>query len=395
LRNKKENLEEIMKKLLFSIVIILGMSLSLMDQSAWATNGSQMIGVGPVSRAMGGTGIANPQDGVSAIYLNPAAMSKFKKSQVDFGATLFSPTATLDPGTGVTSTSEDKPFAMPAVGTVLPLSDTFNLGLAIIGVGGSGVDYRGTPAGSSLSGGGKPTRVLLTQMDIIPALSANLMGGMLSLGLSLPVSYQTLDMANGMSQAYGVAVKLGVGVDLKILKLGGYFKTSLTNPKHRFIVDGTEVEVQAPTEFGLGASLTAVKNLVVSLDAKYIMWKSAKGYGENAGTNSVGPNFGAIKFDWKNQFVVAFGLQYDLGMIALRAGYNYGADPTQKKSTGFDGLAPAFLQHHITAGVGVDVAKDMQLNVGFVYALKAEGTIGTQKATIKATTIDIGLSKVF
>ncbi|MDH4129736.1 MAG: outer membrane protein transport protein, partial [Spirochaetota bacterium] len=81
-----------MKKLILIFLgLILIISLTLADSNIWATNGAQMIGVGPVSRAMGGTGIANPQDGVSAIYLNPAGMIYYNKLKVDFGATLFKP----------------------------------------------------------------------------------------------------------------------------------------------------------------------------------------------------------------------------------------------------------------------------------------------------------------
>ena len=42
--------------------------------AAWATNGDNLIGVGPISRSMGGVGVASPQDSISAIFANPAAM---------------------------------------------------------------------------------------------------------------------------------------------------------------------------------------------------------------------------------------------------------------------------------------------------------------------------------
>lgn len=42
---------------------------------AWATNGSNLIGVRPPSRAMGGVGVAALQDAIAAIFANPASMS--------------------------------------------------------------------------------------------------------------------------------------------------------------------------------------------------------------------------------------------------------------------------------------------------------------------------------
>ena len=66
----------------------------LMSTSALATNGDNLIGVGPISRAMGGVGIAAPQDAISAVFANPAAMcfGPFcPAGEVDFGGTLFMP----------------------------------------------------------------------------------------------------------------------------------------------------------------------------------------------------------------------------------------------------------------------------------------------------------------
>ena len=61
---------------------------------AMATNGDNLIGVGPISRAMGGVGIAAPQDAISAVFSNPAAMcfgAFCPSNQVDFAGTGFMP----------------------------------------------------------------------------------------------------------------------------------------------------------------------------------------------------------------------------------------------------------------------------------------------------------------
>ena len=60
-------------KLFCKIAIALLMT-ALMSTPAMATNGTNLIGVGPISRAMGGVGIAAPQDAISAVFSNPAAM---------------------------------------------------------------------------------------------------------------------------------------------------------------------------------------------------------------------------------------------------------------------------------------------------------------------------------
>ncbi|MGA8241696.1 MAG: hypothetical protein WB818_14080 [Desulfobacterales bacterium] len=57
-----------------AIIVVLAFALALAP-AALATNGDALIGVGPISRAMGGAGVAAPQDAISAIFANPAAMS--------------------------------------------------------------------------------------------------------------------------------------------------------------------------------------------------------------------------------------------------------------------------------------------------------------------------------
>ena len=80
-------------KLFCKIIIALFLT-ALMSTPVMATNGTNLIGVGPISRAMGGVGIAAPQDAISAVFSNPAAMcfGPFCPSgQIDFAGTLFMP----------------------------------------------------------------------------------------------------------------------------------------------------------------------------------------------------------------------------------------------------------------------------------------------------------------
>jgi long-chain fatty acid transport protein len=98
-----------------------------MSTSVLATNGDNLIGVGPISRAMGGVGIAAPQDAISAVFANPAAMcfGPFcPTGEVDFAGTLFMPDVKAKvsgPGVGGTikASSDDEVYAIPAFGEIL------------------------------------------------------------------------------------------------------------------------------------------------------------------------------------------------------------------------------------------------------------------------------------
>ena len=41
---------------------------------AMSTNGDIRIGCGPISRSMGGVGVAAPQEAIGAVFANPAAL---------------------------------------------------------------------------------------------------------------------------------------------------------------------------------------------------------------------------------------------------------------------------------------------------------------------------------
>ncbi len=67
----------------------------LLSSPVLAMNGDNLIGVGPVSRTMGGVGVATPQDAITALFANPAAIST---SQADFSATIPIPMLALRAG---------------------------------------------------------------------------------------------------------------------------------------------------------------------------------------------------------------------------------------------------------------------------------------------------------
>ena len=137
-----------MKKLF--IVTILFVFLLTMGDIAYATNGDNLIGIGPISRAMGGVGIAAPQDSISAVFANPAAMCfgpYCPGSQVDFAGTIFLPTAhgkVEAPAFGVNASdrSQSNIFIVPAIGLSTPITPTLRFGIAAYGTSGLGVDYR-------------------------------------------------------------------------------------------------------------------------------------------------------------------------------------------------------------------------------------------------------------
>ena len=131
-------------------VLMVALAISL---PAWATNGDNLFGVGPISRAMGGVGVAAPQEAISAVFANPAAMCfgpYCPGSEVNFAGTAFMPStkASVTGSSGtVQADGKDNVYPIPAISLSVPITEDptkWRFGLAAYGVSGLGVDYRGT-----------------------------------------------------------------------------------------------------------------------------------------------------------------------------------------------------------------------------------------------------------
>ena len=112
-----------------------------------ATNGDNLMAIGPIARSMGGVGIAAPQDAISAVFANPAAMCfgpYCPGSEFNFAGTVFMPKVdakiTLG-GTTFQANSAENIYPIPAIGISVPITKNMPLwrfGLAAYGVTGSG-----------------------------------------------------------------------------------------------------------------------------------------------------------------------------------------------------------------------------------------------------------------
>ena len=420
---------------IFLTMAILACTLMLAT-TAMATNGDNLIGIGPISRAMGGTGIAAPQDAISAVFSNPAAMCfgpYCPSSEFNFSGTLFMPKidAKITTADGVVKAdSEDNVYAIPAIGLSVPISETpqnWRFGLAAYGVTGLGVDYRDTAIDQTSYPGGAPvasgTYTELQIMKFAPSLSFQLLPN-LSLGLAFHVDYETLDLGDGGSTAYSFGIQPGIIYKpIDNLSLGLTYvspqKATFDNVAD-FDQDGRrdDLDLEAPQQLGFGvAYLFTGIELLLEADTKWINWSNADGYDD---------------FDWDDQWVFAIGAQWQpIQGLFLRAGYNYAESPVDEHNgwdgsfnpaTGFPNSItsvqgkilptyyyetfrtigfPAVVEHHVTLGVGYQITPTVELNVGYMYGFENDITErGTDplgrpveiKSTLSEQAIDFGFT---
>jgi long-chain fatty acid transport protein len=426
-----------MKKSMLTGTFFLSIMFTLAT-NAFATNGDNLIGVGPVSRSMGGVGIAQPQDAVSSIFSNPATMVNddiSKSTEFDFAGTVFMPRvkASVERTSGtVQADSSNSIFSIPAIGLNTPVSKNLKdlrFGIAAYGVTGLGVDYRGTALDNSSAydfGGGMTAPLVqgeYTQLQIMkfaPSLAYRI-NDMFSAGAAVQIDYSTLDLRHGSSSAYGLGVNLGVVIKPVAPISIGLTYTTPQNVNYRKVIDFEAPEgsldslkLESPQEFGAGVAYTNANllNLLIEGDIKLLQWSRADGYKD---------------FDWNDQWVYSIGVKIEpIRRLSLRAGYNYAKNPL-KNHDGFDGSFnpmtgmpnsvndvqghmlptyyyetfriigfPAIVENHLTLGVGYSFSDTFTLNVGWMHAFeKTINESGTdlfgQPVTLSSTLVEDSL----
>ena len=374
---------------LFTVLVVVAMVATL-SPAAFATNGQQLIGIGPTSRSMGGVGIAAPQDAISAVFANPAGMCfgpYCPSSQFDFAGTIFMPEPKAEiKASGQTTKANSRENAIPAIGFSVPIGEAesrWRFGLSAYGVSGLGVDYRdtaldkndaffaGTPFESPLAAGIYTNTQL---MKFAPTIAYQALPN-LSVGTSLQINYSALDLGDGNVSAYSYGVKLG-GIYKPIDQLSiGLVYTSPQEATYNHVFDfnnngrRSNLTLEQPQELGLGVAYEFSElRLLLETNAKWINWSDAKGFED---------------FDWDDQYVFAIGGQWEaIDHLFFRVGYNYAESPVDEND-GWDGSfgpagpndsvkvqgkslpryyyesfrvvgLPAVVEHHITAGIGYE-----------------------------------------
>jgi len=385
----------VVKKLVIAALVcsIIGGAVTVL-----ATNGDNLMGVGPVSRGMGGVGIAAPQDSISAIFNNPAALGACpcgEQSETVFGATIFDPTVTArisapDPLDGTVNEYEGESggqaYVIPAVGVTMALGEGWRMGVGAYGISGLGVDYR--DMGWDLDS--RPERPG-NEGDIYTRLEIMKFAGMLSyqlldnlaVGGALQGAYNNLDFGQGGSHDYSFGAQLGAVLDLGAVSVGASYTTP-QKAEHQNVFDldfnGTldDLTLEAPATYGVGVAVTPTEKLLVEVDAKYLDWANAAGYED---------------FDWESQWVFAIGAQVQASdKLTVRCGYNYGESPvTENNGWSLDESATTSVQGHDVP----TFAYEMLRTIGFPAVVESHATLGLSFQVLEEVAIHLGYMHAF
>lgn len=386
--------------------------IELAPRCAGATNAHFLHGAGAIDESMGGSTIAAPQDTIGSLYNNVGNLTQIPGTRVDFALEFIldpsSVKSELGPFRGKTDSDNDFGI-IPAFGVShTPEGSDTTFFLGALGVSGFGCDLPGDDSNPVLrpqiengqNTGGFGSIYSFYQLLRITGGMAMKVTPALSIGFAPAINYATLSLkpfpatdpdctAQGVC-AYpdaGSAPALGAGALLGIhyrwsdtVSLGlGYtspqwftkfhFNSKVENPELETFGKGRDfdIRVNAPQSVQFGIGWQATPELLLTSSGKWMNLANTKGF-EDTGFDSKGRLRG---FGWSNIWSAGVGAQlHATPELALRIGYNFAENPIEDEISFFSTPAPAAVQHNLTVGVGYDVTKVIQVNLGYYHGFK-------------------------
>ena len=407
---------------------------------ARATDGHFLHGVGAINSAMGGVGVASPSSLLGAFYVNPAGIVQYGGTAMELGFEMFKADRTIasiaGPSSGSTrSSSEFVP--VPTFGWSRALSEDVAVGIAGLGIGGFGVDYRTdatNPIVAPRPYGFGAIYSNFSLMKIIPAVAWRA-GERLRVGAALNVDWASLAVdpmpvaapavdpgpdgepntqddrayysrATDADGSFGIGAQLGVQYQLTpMVALGLAYTTtqrfqefeydavyenpnlpSYNTPRSiRFAMD-------VPAVFAAGVSFAPMEAWRLDVDGRYIDYGNTRGF-EKSG---FGPDGAVLGFGWESIWSLAVGTQLrPMEPLSLRAGYNYSQNPVPSALMMFNAAAPAIVQHHLTVGAGWMFANGFGVDVGYyrVFENTVTGPFQTMVGPAPNTSVSSTMSE--
>lgn len=397
-------------------LVIIACLLVVPVRAARATDGHFLHGVGAINSAMGGAGVAAPQDVLSAFYLNPAGLMAFSGTRADLSFEMFKPDRTLASSAGgmsgsTRSTSSFTPI--PALGFSTRLaSDRVTIGLGAFGLGGFGVNYPVDPTNPILAPRPFGFGQVFSNFQLLKIApgAAFAVSDRLWIGGAVHVDWASLTVdpfaaappaadpgPDGVpgtgddrafySSAFASDGAFGIGAQVGIIykvsgnvSLGAAFTSAQRFDEFEFSSTyanpnlpnfGTPRSIRfrldVPAVYSAGVSLIPYSSLILSGDVRYITYESTEGFkgGSFAADGSV------EGFGWKNIGVAAVGAQFAAtDRLSIRGGYNYSGNPVPPELTMINLPAPAIVQHHVTVGGGFQVTPALGIHAGYYHAFR-------------------------
>ncbi len=375
--------------------------ISLLNASAFATNGLFPAGNGVVAHGAGGAGIANASEAMSLVD-NPALLSQLG-NQIGGNLHIYYPKLSANLGTGYVDSEIDQTLT-PQMAASYQLNEEWTTGVAVTVLGGAGSDYPADLVGDRA--GIKAGGIILS-----PSVSYQIRPNT-RLGASLQYAYEQVEsdgfsplvggFGNNKGDTTGYGFKLGLHQAVTPdLTFGLTYQSKIDVGEiddhcsgdglfTLYKASGGDCSLDMPEIFGAGARYQVTPELTTLVDIQYILWESVD----------------VIKdvFGWENRYVYKLGGEYKLNpLLTLRAGFNHSKAPQAKDRIADNVFAGAIVENHYTLGMSYQSQQNLSFSWYYSYGqeneLKQKGAVSNPTLSpvtkIKMSEQVIGLSLNF
>ena len=384
-------------------LIITAVAVAAATTQIFATEGINLIGIGPVQQGTAGAGVASAKDSTWLI-LNPAGLVDIEPS-MDASLQLFAPVRTINSTAsgGAGEQEDDSAFAIPSISGSFGCCQGENgfVGLGIYGTSGMGVDYNlgrigdlsaGPPPTNPQNIGDKMTELSVVKMTATYAYKFDDSGLSIGAGPIFAISRLRTDMLNpntfafesgDWDTAYGAGAIIGVNQRLGALSLGGSYmsETFMSGFDEYDSLLGDSLNL--PQQLTVGAAYNVLDNLELVLDYRWTGWKEL---------DTLGDTFG-----WDNQNIVKAGATWGVSeALTLRGGISYGNSPIDEDTAFGNALFPAIMETHLACG-GSYAWEKWAAHLAYIHALENEitGTGGVPTISMYQNSLTAGVTYKF
>ncbi|WP_370476760.1 OmpP1/FadL family transporter [Tamlana flava] len=379
----------------------------LFSISSLAQSGHIMQGVGSVNMSMGGAATAQPLDISGALQWNPAAVSTFDGTILNFDIGLFFSSPTLystvpgqQPGTSVSGVTEDDRgiSPMPALAFVWGKEGSkHTFGFSAFGISGFGVTFPESMTNpinmpQSNQGFGRiESDYMLLQIGLTYAYEIS---DKFSVGVQPTFNFASLELmpnptANPNGSGYpstdkatatGIGAQIGLFYDSKTgFKAGASYKTTQYfndfEFKNVYLDNSTasnsfNMDYPAIYSIGLGYSKS---DFDIAIDYRLVDYENTDGFSTTGWTQT----YSVKGFGWENIDIISVGVQYKgIDKLPLRLGYTYSSNPINEDVAFFNIPATAIIKNAFQFGLTYEASERFSLNAMYHHGDSGGKTSG-------------------
>jgi long-chain fatty acid transport protein len=360
-------------------VLVLAIGSLAFAPVANASEGNQLLGIGPIQESLAGAGVAAAEDATWSL-LNPASLVDVE-SRFDAYLMFLFLTRTLEPkGIGLASNKfagemvDTRPLFFPSFAVAIRRDyGTFAFGM--LGAEGDEVDFE--KSRSTLGRWKNDDRRSSLETAIIPLAFAHKFDNGWAVGGALLLEYSRLRTDSltlrllptrgdyEWDDAFGAGFQFGVYKQWERWGFGASYRTQQKLNRFDRYKDLTKFSIDLPPQFQIGLAYRPTRRIELLADYRYIGWNQVNQFGE--------PTIPKGGLNWDDQHIGKLAV---IGRLSdrwtLRGGLSYGKAPIDKKVIFENGHFPAVAEMHVTAGFTYRLNDRTELHFSYDHAFHKE-----------------------